>query len=191
MPRISVRWSQQEARKPYARPFMVTFWDDAGATVGAVAVSGADLLYHRQFQVAVLALAGELLVDPDVVSEADPQAAWLERLATLLPAIASLELHPVSSFDHERGRTFHVEATIPGGGEPARLEAATVLEYQELQATLAHQTGGLYRNPAIEAIDDPAARQRAWLDALNSLLDRPGADDAISPTWPWRPGPEP
>jgi hypothetical protein len=191
MPRISVRWSEQEARKPYARPFMVSFWDDAGELVGAVAVSGADLLYHRQFQAAVLALAGELLVDPEIDAGADPQAAWLERLSALLPAIASLELHPVSTFDHERGRIFHVEATVPGGGEPARLEAATVLEYQELQATLAHQTGGLYRNRAIEAIDDPAARQRAWLDALSRLLDRPGADEAISATWPWRPRPEP
>ncbi|MGA2282073.1 MAG: hypothetical protein ABSH07_00090 [Candidatus Dormibacteria bacterium] len=187
MPKISVRWSEQEARKPYARPFMVSFWDDAGELVGAVAVSGADLLYHRQFQVAVLALAGELFVEAEVDSSPDPQAEWLERLATLLPAIGSLELHPVSTFDHDRGRVFHVEARVPGRAEPARLEAATVLEYQELQATLAHQTGGLYRNRAIEGISDPAERQRAWLDVLGTLLDRPGEDEAIATAWPWRP----
>jgi hypothetical protein len=50
MPAISVRWSEQEARKPYARPFMVSFTDDAGGSLGAVAVSGSDLLYHRQFR---------------------------------------------------------------------------------------------------------------------------------------------
>ena len=65
MPAISVRWSEQEARKPYARPFMVSFTDDAGEPSGAVAVSGADLLYYRQFQTAVLALAGELFVDAE------------------------------------------------------------------------------------------------------------------------------
>ena len=147
MPKISVRWSEQEARKPYARPFMVSFWDDAGEPVGAVAVSGADLLYYRQFQVAVLALAGELFAGRGDRLERGPSGgAWLERLATLLPAIGSLELHPVSTFDHDRGRVFHVEARVPGRAEPAHLEAATVLEYQELQATLAHQTGGLYRD---------------------------------------------
>ena len=187
MPAISVRWSEQEARKPYARPFMVSFADDAGEVIGSVAVSGADLLYYRQFQAAVLALAGELFVDGALDAEPDAQAAWLERLTALLPAVESLELRPVSTFDHDRGRVFHVEARVPGRAEPARLEAATVLEYQELQATLAHQTGGLYRNRAIEGISDPAERQRAWLDVLGTLLERPGADEAIASVWPWRP----
>jgi len=47
MPAITVRWSEQEARKPYARPFMVSFAGDDGEVIGSVAVSGADLLYHR------------------------------------------------------------------------------------------------------------------------------------------------
>ncbi|MGD1052236.1 MAG: hypothetical protein ABR950_00225 [Candidatus Dormibacteria bacterium] len=191
MPAISVRWSEQEARKPYARPFMVSFTDDAGEPAGAVAVSGADLLYYHQFQIAVLALAGELFADGGVDSQPDPQAAWLERLAGLLPAVESLELHPVSSFDHERGRLFYIEARLPGAAQPALLEAPTVFQYQELQAILAHQTGCLYRNPAIESVADAAQRQRLWMDVLGSALDRPGEDEAMAATWPWRPRPEP
>jgi hypothetical protein len=187
MPALHVRWSEQEASKPYARPFMVSFSDDAGASAGAVAVSGADLLYYHQFQIAVLALAGELFADDNVESQADPQAAWLERLSGLLPAVESLELHPVSSFDHERGRVFHIEARVAGSLQPARLEAPTVFQYQELQAILAHQTGCLYRNRAIEIIADPGERQRAWMDVLGGLLDRPGEDEVMTAAWPWRP----
>ena len=191
MPAISVRWSEQEASKPYARPFMVSFHDDAGAARGAVAVSGSDLLYYRQFQLAILSLAGELFSDPEVESAVDVQAAWLERLTPLLPAAESLELHPVSSFDHDTGRVFHVEARVPGCVGPARLEAPAVLEYQELQAVLAHQTGRLYRNRAIEAVSDPAGRQRAWLATLGGALGRPGEDEAMASSWPWRPPPAP
>ncbi|HAW10461.1 MAG: hypothetical protein ABSC16_06080 [Candidatus Dormibacteria bacterium] len=191
MPAISVRWSEQEARKPYARPFMVSFADDAGEVIGSVAVSGADLLYYRQFQAAVLALAGELFVDGALDAEPDAQAAWLERLSALLPAVESLELRPVSTFDHDRGRVFHVEARVPGCPDPARVEAPAVLEYQELQATLAHQTGRLYRNRDIEAVVDPDQRQRAWLRLLGDLLERPGADEAMAGAWPWRPRPAP
>ncbi|MGO8685729.1 MAG: hypothetical protein ACLQT7_00895 [Candidatus Dormibacteria bacterium] len=191
MPALSVRWSEQEARKPYARPFMVSFTGDAGASLGAVAVSGSDLLYHRQFRAAVLALAGELFVDAEVGAGADAQAAWLERLSALLPAADGLALRPVSSFDHERGRAFHVEARVPGCPAPARLEAPAVLEYQELQAGLAHQTGRLYRNRAVESIADPEERQRAWLAVLGDCLERPGEDEAMAPDWPWRPRPAP
>jgi hypothetical protein len=191
MPTISVRWSAQEARKPYARPFMVSFTDDAGEPAGAVAVSGADLLYYHQFQIAVLALAGELFADVDVDSQTDPQAAWLERLSDLLPALESLELHPVSTFDHERGRVFHIEARVPGSSEPARLEAPTVFQYQELQALLAHQTGCLYRDRAIESIADAGERQRVWMNVLGSSLDRPDEDEAMTGAWPWRPQPAP
>ena len=169
MPTISVRWSEQEARKPYARPFMVSFGTTPARSVGAVAVSGADLLYYRQFQVAVLALAGELFVDARDGRERGPSGgvAGAPRRPCCRRS-GSLELRPVSTFDHDRGRVFHVEARVPGRAAPAHLEAATVLEYQELQATLAHQTGGLYRNTAIEGVSDPAARQRAWLDVLGT-----------------------
>ncbi len=63
---MRIRWSEQEARKPYARPFMVTFTADDGTDVGSVALNGADLLYYTQFQTAVLSLAGELFVDTAV-----------------------------------------------------------------------------------------------------------------------------
>ena len=191
MPAISVRWSEQEARKPYARPFMVSFADDAGEVIGSVAVSGADLLYYRQFQAAVLALAGELFVDGAVDAQPDAQAAWLERLSALLPAADSLELRPVSAFDHERGRVFHVEVLVPGCPVPAHVEAPSVFEYQELQATLAHQTGHLYRDRTIEGIATPDERQRAWVRRLAELLERPGEDEAMAGTWPWRPRPAP
>ncbi|HYA00454.1 MAG TPA: hypothetical protein VEK76_08900 [Candidatus Binatia bacterium] len=191
MPEISIRWSEHEARKPYARPFMVAFHDDAGEWLGAVALSGADLLYYRQFQAAVLALSGELFADDATETAPDPQRAWLDRLAPLLPGMDELRMRPVSSFDHDRGRVFHVEAARPGTGEPARLDAPAVLEYQELQAALAHQTGRLYRNPEIEAVADPAERHRAWLSFLASALARPEEGEAMTVTWPWRPAPAP
>ncbi len=187
MPEIRVRWSEQEARKPYARPFMVAFDDDAGGSLGAVAVSGADLLYYRQFQAAVLALAGELFSLSPVDADPDPQRAWLDLIASLLPPLEALELHPTSTFDHERGRVFQVEAAIPGRTDPARLDGSAVLDYQELQAALAHQTGRLYRNPVVEAIADPAERHRAWLAVLAGSLSRPAEDEAMTTSWPWRP----
>ena len=85
MPSLRVRWSEQEARKPYARPFMVTFTADDGTDVGSVALNGADLLYYTQFQTAVLSLAGELFVDAAVEASGDPQRAWLDRIAGLMP----------------------------------------------------------------------------------------------------------
>ncbi len=71
MPSIRIRWSEQEARKPYARPFMVTFTGDDGTDVGSVALNGADLLYYTQFQTAVLSLAGELFVDTAVEASSE------------------------------------------------------------------------------------------------------------------------
>ena len=185
MPSLRIRWSESEARKPYARPFMVSFIGDGGASLGAVALSGADLLYYRQFQAAVLALSGELFVDPKVDADADPQRAWLDELSGLLPSIATLSLRPTSTFDHERGRIFRVEATIPGHPETVPLEASAVLEYQDLQAALAHQSGRLYRNGDVEAVADPSDRHRVWLAALGRLLERPGEDEAMTVDWPW------
>jgi hypothetical protein len=60
-----------------------------------------------------------------------------------------------------------------------------------MQAGLAHQTGRLYRNRAIESIVDPESRQRAWLAVLCGLLDRPSEDEAMASDWPWRPRPAP
>ena len=91
---IRVRWSELEARKPYARPFMVTFVGDEGSDVGSVALNGADLTYYTHFQTAVLALAGELFVDPAVEEAADPQRAWLDRIAGLLPPLGEISIAP-------------------------------------------------------------------------------------------------
>ena len=114
MPSIRVRWSEQEARKPYARPFMVTFSGDDGADVGSVALNGADLLYYTQFQTAVLSLAGELFVDTAVEASADPQRAWLDRVAGLIPDIGAITITPRSTFDDNQGRVFRLVISTDG-----------------------------------------------------------------------------
>ena len=115
MPSIRIRWSEQEARKPYARPFMVTFTGDDGTDVGSVALNGADLLYYTQFQTAVLSLAGELFVDTAVEASSDPQRAWLDRIAGLMPAIALVGITPRSTFDDNQGRVFRLVISAEGG----------------------------------------------------------------------------
>jgi hypothetical protein len=181
---LRLRWSEHEARKPYARPFMVSFLDDAGEILGSVAVNGPDLLYRRQFGAAVAALSGELLIVDSVDSAIDPQRAWLETLTPLLPAAPPLRVAPRSTFDHERGRVFGFE--VAGDGVAAAVDGTTLLEYQDFQAALAHQTGRLLRVPVVEAIDDPAPRHRAWLAWLREVVARPSDDEAMSAHWPWR-----
>ena len=184
MPQISVRWSEHEAAKPYARPFAVRF-HDAGALLGAVATSGADLLYYRQFQLAVLSLTGELFREPGVEASADPQRAWLDQLASLLPvAPQTLRLRPVSTFDHDRGRAFHVE--VDGLDTAVHLQPPAVIDYQEFQATLAHRAGCIYRDSDVEDEDDAGRRQARWLDRVETMLERPGANDLMAEAWPWR-----
>jgi hypothetical protein len=181
---LRLRWSEHEARKPYARPFMVSFLDDGGDTLGSIALSGPDLLYRRQFSVAVAALGGELLIVDGIDSAADPQRAWLETLAPLLPAAPALQVTPRSTFDHERGRVFGFE--VSGDGVSAVVDAPTLLEYQDFQAAMAHQTGRLLRVEAVEAVDAAAPRQMAWLSWLRGVVARPSEDDAMSAHWPWR-----
>jgi hypothetical protein len=185
MPDLRLRWSETEATKPYARPFMVSFLDDAGSAVGSVAVGGADLLYYRQFQAAVLALAGELFVDQLVETAADPQRAWLDRLAGALPDAGAATVTPASSFDHHEGRRFAFTVTC-GGGAIARVDARSLVEYQEFQAAIAHQTGHLYRDAAVEGVDDALHRQAAWMTALRERLARPDPAEAMNQEWPWR-----
>lgn len=181
---MRIRWSEQEARKPYARPFMVTFTGDDGTDVGSVALNGADLLYYTQFQTAVLSLAGELFVDPALEASADPQRAWLDLIASLMPAITVTGITPRSTFDDNQGRVFRM--VISGeGGRAAIVDASGLLEYQELQAVLAHQTGALFRDPAVEAVDDPAERRRAWIEALRLLVSRPDPGEAMNEAWHW------
>ncbi len=184
MPSIRVRWSESEARKPYARPFMVTFTGDDGGDVGSVALNGADLLYYTQFQSAVLALAGELFVDTAVEAAADPQRAWLDRIAGLIPALGDISITPRSTFDEHQGRVFRLIVT-DADGRTASSDAAGLLEYQELQAVVAHQTGRLYRDLAIEGVEDPAARRRAWMGSLRLLVRRPDPGEAMNEAWHW------
>ena len=185
MPEISIRWSEHEATKPYARPFAVRFHGDGGALLGAVATSGADLLYYRQFQLAVLSLCGELYRESAVETHADPQRAWLDRLGTLLPAVPeTLRLQPVSTFDHDQGRAFHVETV--GLDAAVHLPPGAVIDYQEFQATLAHRSGHLFRDAGLEGEDDTAKRQALWLDRVETMLERPRDPDLMAEIWPWR-----
>ena len=185
MPGLRLRWSEHEARKPYARPFGVTFVDDDGAVCGSVAVSGPDLLYVHQFQAAVLALGGELFDDPALHEAADPQRIWLDRIAELLPPAGDIQVTPRSSFDHDAGRTFRFEVRS-GEALLATVDAAQLLEYQEFQAALAHQSGRLFRTPRVEATADQISRQKLWLATLRECVSRPEADDAMTESWPWR-----
>jgi hypothetical protein len=184
VPSMRVRWSESEARKPYARPFMVTFVSDDGTDVGSVALNGADLVYYTHFQTAVLSLAGELFVDTAVEASPDPQRAWLDRIAGLIPPLGEISVMPRSSFDEHQGRIFRMTVTA-AGGQSATTDAAALLEYQDLQAVLAHQTGCLYRDSAIEDIEDVDARRRAWMGAVRLRVQRPDAGDAMSETWQW------
>ncbi len=185
MASLELRWSEQEARKPYARPFMVTFVNDAGDQLGSVAVNGSDLVYWRQFVAAVAALTGELFIRDDVDSAADPQRAWLHKLTEMMPPATDVAVTPRSTFDPQQGRVFGFAVSC-AENRAAIVGARTLLEYQEFQAEIAHQCGLLLRISAVEEIDDDAPRQRAWLSWLRAVVGRPSADEAMSREWPWR-----
>ncbi|MDQ2961065.1 MAG: hypothetical protein M3R48_08470 [Candidatus Dormibacteraeota bacterium] len=184
MPALRLRFSEHEAAKPYARPFMVTFVGDDEVTLGSVALNGSDLLYQRQFLVAVAALSGELFHFERVEHDADPQRAWLDHIASLLPARAVTTISPRSTFDADSGRLFGFVVECGGGGR-AVVDAATLYEYQDFQAAVAHQTGGLVRVPEVEAFDDVRPRQRAWGAWLRRSVERPSPADAMAASWPW------
>jgi hypothetical protein len=164
---------------------MASFVDDEGNDLGSVALNGPDLLYWRQFGAAVAALTGELFLLDAVDSAPDPQRAWLELLTPLLPVAAAISVTPRSTFDHERGRVFGFVVTSADAAE-AVVDAPTLLEYQDFQATLVHQTGRLLRVAAVEEIDEAAPRRRAWMQWLRKVVARPGPEEAMSATWPWR-----
>lgn len=164
---------------------MVTFVDADGEQLGSVALSGSDLLYWRQFVVAVAALTGELFIHDQVDSAADPQRAWLQKLTQMMPAAENIAVRPRSSFDHEHGRVFGFEVSC-GDDRSAVVDSRTLLEYQDFQAAIAHQCGRLLRISPVEDLDDRAQRQRAWLAWLSDAVARPGVEEAMSRTWPWR-----
>ena len=168
---LAVRWSELEARKPYAKPFAVTLEEAANPTPVMVAMNGVDLIYYRQFQKSVLTLSGLLLSDPEIDGAPDPQLVWLDRLQSLLPQVITFRLHPVSEFDPNQGRQFHFELQCEPETAAARVSADALLEYQNFQAELAHQTGHLFRATEIEAIADHAERQKKWTWFLNGLMD--------------------
>ena len=182
---LALRWSAIEASKPYASPFGVTFLGDDRAMLGGIAVNGPDLLYYRQFQQAVLRLAGELFAMDAVDASDDPQRAWLDLLGTKMTALDPLALRPESFVDesaHERRFRFVLQ---PPGGAECRIASAVLVDYQELQAALAHLTGRLYRNREVEGVQDPEQRRTTWHRALRAMVQRPSADDRITEAWPW------
>ncbi|HSP64930.1 MAG TPA: hypothetical protein VLO10_01950, partial [Candidatus Deferrimicrobium sp.] len=152
---------------------------------GSVALNGPDLLYWRQFGVAVAALSGELFALDDVDTAPDPQRAWLETLTPLLPGAGSMRITPRSTFDHERGRVFGFVVSGAGTLE-AVVDGPTLLEYQEFQAALVHQTGRLLRVASVERCDEAGPRRHAWMAWLRGVVERPGADEAMAAVWPWR-----
>ncbi len=164
---------------------MVSFVGDDGHDLGSVALNGSDLLYWRQFGAAVAALSGELFILDVIDAASDPQRAWLETLTPLLPAAAAMTITPRSTFDHERGRIFGFVVTGAGNAD-AVVDAAALLEYQDFQAALVHQTGCLLRVAAVEECDDAAPRRRAWMHWLREVVERPSADEAMTAAWPWR-----
>lgn len=166
---LSVRWNPHEAAKAYARPFGVQLDGGSGGPDGMVAVNGAELLYLRHFQVAVLRLTGALYRHPEVEASADPQRAWLDELSGLLPPLELTAVTAGSSFDEHAGRVHHFSPAVPGCPWAA-VEAAQLADYQDFQAVLAHQTGRLYRDPRIEAIEALGERQVAWLAVVAALL---------------------
>jgi hypothetical protein len=184
VPTLRLRWSEHEAVKPYARPFMVTFLDDDEQLLGSVAVNGSDLLYQRQFLVAVATMGGEMFTLPAVDDDADPQRAWLDHLSPLLPARDVITIRPRSTFDADSGRVFGFIVECEGGGR-AVVDAGTLYEYQDFQAALAHQTGGLLRVAEVEAAADARPRQRAWGAWLRRSVERPVPEEAMAPSWPW------
>lgn len=186
MGRLQVRWSDQEARKPYARPFGVSFWSDGNDPLLSIAVSGADLLYYRQFQGACLQLAGQLFCEPVVEVSPEPQRAWLDILADVLAPATDLTLVPHSIFDETEGRVFRFRPAWDNTPW-AEFGADTVLDYQEFQAAIAHQTGRLYRNQRVEPIDDDLRQHRIWVVELGGIIHPPDVGDAAKHPWPWRP----
>lgn len=167
---LELRWSALESRKAHARPFGVVFVEP-GRPPRGLTLTGAELLFYGAFRTAVLEMLGELVDDPDAEAAPDPQRAWLDRLARLLPEATLDAVTPLDHQDELYGMQYRFALTIAGGeGGPPVVDAGTLLDYQLLQAVVAHQTGALLRVADVESIDDPALRRAAWIDAIRPLL---------------------
>jgi len=168
--RFEIRWSQLEARKPYARPFGVLFAEDTGPSTVGLAVDGADLLFYEQFRIAVLTMLGEIFSEPRAEASEDVQRAWLDVISELLPDATVESITPIDAQDELRGMHYRFVARVVGVDDPARLEAVQLLDYQLFQAIVAHQTGRLFRDAGVESVVDPVARRRLWTQRLQGLL---------------------
>ncbi|HET9051424.1 MAG TPA: hypothetical protein VFO60_06945 [Candidatus Dormibacteraeota bacterium] len=176
MPDLELRWSSLESRKPHARPFGVLF-REPGRPPRGLTLTGPELLFYGAFRTAALEMLGELVDDPAAEAAGDPQRAWLDRLAELLPPATVVAIVPVDHQDPMYGMQYRFEVRLAGpgaGGEPALADAGTLLDYQLLQATVAHQTGALVRLGEIEAIGEAGARRAAWIALVRTLLSPVG-----------------
>ena len=174
MARFEVRWSQLESRTAGARPFGIIFREPLGGSAPGLTVDGADLLFYEQFRSAVLTMLGVVYTEPQVEDSADVQRAWLDVLAGVLPPAAVRELRVTDAQDDRLG-VHHRFTAVVSGEPPAQadgLVAEQVLDYQLLQAAVAHQTGRLVRVGHVEAIADPAVRRHAWARTVAGLLRR-------------------
>ena len=163
-----------ESRTPYARPFGVLF-REPGRPPRGLTLTGAELLFYGAFRTAVLEMLGEIVDDAAAEAAEDPQRAWLDGLAALLPSGTLKAVVPVDHQDPRYGMQYRFEVHLANGqGDPALADAGTVLDYQQLQAVVAHQTGALVRLPEIESIGDAGVRRAAWIAVVRRLLRAPG-----------------
>ena len=174
MARFEVRWSRLESRTPGARPFGVTFREQLGGSAPGLTMDGADLIFYEQFRAAVLTMLGLVYTEPRAEAGDDVQRAWLDVLSEELPLAALREIVVTDAQDESLG-VHHRFAAVLRAHPPLQadgLAAEQVLDYQLLQAAVAHQTGHLLRDSHVESIDDPDQRRHAWARKVASLLTR-------------------
>ena len=140
----------------------------------------------RSSRRAVLSLAGELFVDSDGRGRRPTRSArgWIAS-PTLMPAIGAITVTPRSTFDDNQGRVFRLVDQRRGRARRHRRRLRSPRVPGACRRCIAHQTGGLYRDLAIEGIEDAADRRRAWMGALRRLVSRPDPGEAMNEAWHW------